>query len=161
MTPLRNGFWDWAATEMGFHFPLETVLRLRRTLEDRERMRLEMLVARRTQLELAATSTLEAGGRLRESLVRGLEAGALPAVEVEFACRRDGACKAEVGRIRHATAALEKQIEHQRAVYLERSVGRKVIEGLRERQLEHYQSAMESRMQAQLEELALLRRARK
>jgi len=145
---------------MGFRFSLETVLRLRRSLEDRERLRLQMLLARKTQLEYEAAITRQAGRQLRENVVQELEQGPLPAIEAQFVRQRSGACEIAAARIRQAKVTLEQQIDRQRAAYVERSIGRKVIERLRERQAERYQSQAERRAQAQMEELALLRRGR-
>jgi flagellar export protein FliJ len=143
---------------MGFHFTLETVLRLRRSLEDRERLRLQSLHFQRTELELQIDAAALVQKRLRAGLNSDMNKAAICGAELQFTIQRVRACESRAGRLRALTAGLDQQIAKQQVLVLERRRQRRVLEQLRDQQWSRYQSDTEHRAQAQIDELFLLRR---
>jgi len=146
---------------MGFRFTLETVLRLRRSLEDSERMRLQSLLSERAQLQTRISETIASRAALGDNLNALLKNESLSGGEMQFAVQRRRACDLQVARLNASVATLSQQIERQQAVLLRRRIDRKVLEQLRTRQLSRYEAEAQRRAQSQIEELFLLRRERK
>jgi len=144
---------------MAFRFALETVLRLRRSLEDEERLRLQTLLARRASLENEVRDTGQAQVALKVALNHGLQQASLPGSELQFGAHRLRACELHTARLKAAASTLGQQIERQQSLLLRRRVERKVLEQLRDRQRARYECEVARREQAQIEELDLLRRA--
>jgi flagellar export protein FliJ len=145
---------------MGFCFSLETVLRLRRSLEDGERLRLQTLLVDRAQLQARISETIASCALLRAKLNTALQQQTLSGAEMQFAVQRLRACDLQSARLNTSVAAVTQQIERQQALLLLRRIDRKVLEQLRERQLSRYQADIHRRTQSQVEELFLLRRTR-
>ncbi len=145
---------------MAFRFPLETVLRLRRSLEDGERLRLQTLLSRRAQLQSEVGEVIEARATLDAKLKAAMQQGRLSGGEMQFAGQRLCACQIHTARLNAAAATLKEQIERQQSVLLQRRVERKVLEQVREQRLARYEAEAQRRGQAQVEEMFLLRRAR-
>ena len=145
---------------MGFRFSLETVLRLRRSLEDGERLRLQALLVNRAQLQTEIAETIASRGALATKLKASLNHETLPGGEMQFAAQRVRACDLQSVRLNAALSTLTQQIERQQAMLLRRRIDRKVLEKLRERQGARYDADTQRRAQSQMEELFLLRRAR-
>ena len=146
---------------MGFRFSLETVLRLRRSQEDGERMRLQSLLSERAQLQTRISETIASRAALGDNLNGLLKNESLSGSEMQFAVQRRSACDLQVARLNASVATLSQQIERQQAVLLRRRIDRKVLEQLRTRQLSRYEAEAQRRAQSQIEELFLLRRERK
>ncbi len=144
---------------MAFRFSLETVLRLRRSLEDSERLRLETLLAQRAQIEREIGDTLESYAALNAKLKQTMEHDRLPGAELQFAIQRLRGCELQVARLHAAIATLAQTIARQQALLLRRRRDRKVLEHVRERQFKQYEAEAQHRGQAEVEELFLLRRA--
>jgi flagellar export protein FliJ len=145
---------------MGFRFSLETVLRLRRSLEDGERLRLQTLLVDRAQLQARISETIASCALLHAKLNTALQQQTLSGAEMQFAVQRLRACDLQSARLNTSVAAVTQQIERQQALLLLRRIDRKVLEQLRERQLSRYQADIHRRTQSQVEELFLLRRTR-
>jgi flagellar export protein FliJ len=145
---------------MGFRFSLETVLRLRRSLEDGERLRLQSLLADRAQLQTQIREISVSRATLGEKLKASLQHEPLSGSEMQFAGQRVCACDLQAARLHAAVAMVTQQIERQQSLLLRRRLDRKLLENLRERQLLSYEAETRRRAQSQLEELFLLRRAR-
>ena len=145
---------------MAFRFGLETVLRLRRSLEDEERLRLQTLLARRAGLESEARATREVRAALNAALKATMQESSLLGGELQFAAQRMLACEIRAAYLAESAATLGTQIERQQSALLQRRVERKTLEQLRDRQRIHYEVEVERHWQAQIEELFLLRRAR-
>jgi flagellar export protein FliJ len=145
---------------MGFHFSLETVLRLRRSLEDGERLRLQTLLVDRAQLQTRISETIALHAALGTKLNTSLQQQTLSGGEMNFAVQRLRACDLQSARLNASLAALGQQIERQQALLLRRRIDRRVLEQLRERQMLRYEADTQRRTQSQVEELFLLRRAR-
>ena len=146
---------------MGFRFTLETVLRLRRSLEDSERLRLQSLLSERAQLQTRISETIASRAALGDNLNALLKNESLSGGEMQFAVQRRSACDLQVARLNASVATLSQQIERQQALLLRRRIDRKVLEQLRTRQLSRYEAEAQRRAQSQIEELFLLRRERK
>ena len=146
---------------MGFRFSLETVLRLRRSLEDSERLRLQTLLAGRSQLQREIRKTAEFHAAVDEKLKTSLQQQALSGSEMQFAGQRLTACDLQTARLHVSVATVTQQIERQQSLLLRRRIDRKVLENLRERQQADYEAEAQHRAQSQVEEMFLLRRARK
>ncbi len=145
---------------MGFHFSLETVLRLRRSLEDGERLRLQTLLVQRAQLQRELSQTSASRSVLSAKLKASLQQEVVAAGEMQFALQRLRACELQSARLQGSIATLTQQVERQQAVLLRRRIDRKVLEQLREGQLARYETESQHRAQSQVEEMFLLRRAR-
>lgn len=145
---------------MAFRFSLETVLRVRRTQEGQERLRLQMLFAQRAALESQVTSLEKMRVELNAQSVPRAVSESLPAAELHFLNVRRNACEIETQRLVCAIAELEQRIIAQTAAFVEKSRACKTIENLREKQLRTYQTDVMRKAQAQLDETALLTRAR-
>ncbi len=145
---------------MGFRFSLQTVLRLRRSLEDGERLRLQTLLVDRAQLQTRIGETITSRAALGAKLNTSLQQQTLSGGEMQFAGQRLRACDLQSARLNASVAAVTQQIERQQALLLRRRIDRKVLEQVRERQLTRYEADIERRTQSQVEEMFLLRRAR-
>jgi flagellar export protein FliJ len=143
---------------MGFHFSLETVLRLRRSLEDGERLRLQSLLVDRAQLQARIGETIASRAALVTKLNASLQQQTLCGGEMQFAVQRLRACDLQSARLNASLATLALQIERQQAILLRRRIDRKVLEQVRERQMARYEAEAQHRAQLQTEELFLLRR---
>jgi len=146
---------------MGFRFSLETVLRLRRGLEDSERLRLQELHFQRAQLERQLAATVSSQTALSAALQAAMAKQApLCGGEIGFSDQRLRACQQQAERLRNAAACLDQRVIRQQAVLLERRTQRQVLEQLRGQQWSQYERETQRRAQAQIEELFLLRRWR-
>jgi len=146
---------------MAFHFTLETVLRYRQSLEDREWLRLQALLARRS----ATLSELEQYHQLSLDMAHATAQAMLveptPAVEIHFATARLQAMGRQQHLLRLQLSELETAIAEQRSRFAQQRRNREVLESLRDGQWRDYQLAQRRREQAQLDELHLLRRGTK
>jgi flagellar export protein FliJ len=143
---------------MPFRFSLETVLRLRRSLEDGERLRLQSLLAERAQLETAIHQTSASRSNIGHELTASIRQRSLVAAEIRFAGQRLVACDKQSARLHASLATLSQHIERQQAMLLRRRIDRKVLEQLRMQQLKMHEAEAQRRQQSQMEELFLLRR---
>ena len=144
---------------MAFRFSLESVLRLRRSFEDLEQLRLQKLQGERAllgqQLSTVAAVELAVDVKMRSAMSGPAW---LPGSEIQFAMQRLRACRLEQERLSKVIANMESQIAQQQIVFLQCRVQRKVLDQLCERQRSAYVSEAERRMSARSEELFLLRR---
>jgi len=145
---------------MRFRFSLETVLRLRRSLEDSERLRLQMLLADSAQLKTEIERTAGFRAELGVKLSTSLQQHTLPVAEMQFALQRARACDLHSVRLHASLAAVAQHIERQQRALLQRRMDRKVLEQVRERQSSRFEADTQRRTQSQMEELFLLRRGR-
>jgi len=142
---------------MAFHFTLDAVLRLRQSLEDRELLRLQALLARRATLLKELGESRQLSVRVQEETSQGM-LKPTPAVEIHFATARLQALEQQQQLLRRQLSELEATIAEQRSRYQQQRRNREVLEALREGQLRDYRLQQRRREQAQLDELHLLRR---
>lgn len=142
---------------MAFTFPLQTLLRLRLSLEDREWQKLRSLTSEveraRSAIESVATSI--AGAHISRTLAEEAHSAA----ELQHAT----ACAANLGKIREnmlsKLADLERRREQQREIYRQVRQNREVLESLRDQQLARWTLEESRRQQNAADDLYLLRRA--
>jgi flagellar export protein FliJ len=142
---------------MPFHFPLETVLHFRQSMEHQQQLRLlaanqqvarvrhliEQMDARRQELHSAQARELSSG---------------MTAAELRFALL----CDAEILRHRRELeqqhVRLQQLREQQREIFHEARRARETLEAVREQQFRIYQKEGVRREQRSLDDLFLLRR---
>jgi len=141
---------------MPFRFPLQPVLRLRKSLERREELRLNIIrqeLARlRLQMEELKDSEASAANALSRTLAQGARAA-----ELHFYL----ACAAERARHREQLAdriaEIEKLREAQQLAFYRARQEREVVETVHGRSLAAYQRQQIRREQQQLDDLFLQR----
>lgn len=141
---------------MAFHFTLEAVLRLRRSLEDRELLLLQTLFARRATLTQELEQLHQADFNLKEETGRALEQPT-PAVEIHFTMVRLQGISRRQQLVQTELRQLEIAIAEQRLRFETQRRSREVLEALRDEQWSEYRLARHRREQAQLDELHRLR----
>jgi flagellar protein FliJ len=143
---------------MAFRFSLEAVLRLRRSYEQRERLRLLALssaIARlRTALEETKIEEQRVVQRQQESLAAGTSGAELHLLQISLGQQ------AERRRIiQEQIVRVEQQVEAQQLAYREAQKNRKILENLRDRQLSIYELEQNRREQQALDDLFNMRRS--
>ena len=123
---------------MAFHFTLETVLRYRRTLEDREQLRLQSLLLKRSTLLQQLEHLRMTRSELRANLLRTLEQSSLSAAELQFCTRREqGAHQAEE-YLQVQLREMQAEVARQTGQYQAERQRRQALESLRDAQLKNY-----------------------
>jgi flagellar export protein FliJ len=141
---------------MAFRYSLESVLRLRRSLEHQEEQRLFALaavVARlRTMLERMQQSDV-AQRRAALAEMEEFSSGA----QLQFRAACDDASLRLINRVKGQLQDAERQRLEQLKVYQEARQRREIFEGLRERQQELYKLNQSRRQQQRTDEAFLIR----
>ncbi len=145
---------------MAFQFTLEAVRRFRQSVEDRERLRLESLLVRRTGLLLELERSRQARLQLQQHLQRGLIGNPTPAAEIHFGVARLDAIASRQKRLQRQLQELQAAVAEQNSRFQQERRKREVLDSLRESQLREYRIRQQRREQAQLDELHLLGRER-
>lgn len=141
---------------MAFHFALEAVLRVRRSQERAERLKLESIVAdlQRTQ------------ARLRDTILRSFEAhrefqrrltGGAVGTELQFEMEREAQVDAVCRQLRNEIVELEKKRIAQVQIFFAARRKLELVENLRQRKLEDYRTEQSRREQQELDAQFLLR----
>ncbi len=144
---------------MAFHFTLQPVLRFRQGLEERERQRLLLvnsrLAEKRRELDDLKQGRLLAAGSLAEAMQAGMPASDFhfQTTSIVTQARREEIVMKQI-------AELERQCLEQQAVYREAQKQRKILENLRDRQLEIWRLDQARREQQRLDDLFMLRQRR-
>ncbi len=145
---------------MAFHFALDTVLRYRRSLEERERIHLQVLLAKRAaglqEIEALRAARLRLNGELQHSL----EQARIPAAELQLSVVRRNNIGQAVARVQFQLQELQTVIARQTERYRTERERSEVLHSLRDIQQREYQLIQRRREQAMLDELHLLRRRR-
>lgn len=142
---------------MAFHFPLQTVLHLRESLEHQQELRLraanqqvarvrhliEQMDARRRELHGEQTKRLSSG---------------MTAVELQFELLCDEELLRHRQDLEQQLTRLRQLREQQREVFYRARRARETLEALRDQQLRVYQKEAARREQRGLDDLFLLRR---
>lgn len=144
---------------MGFRFSLETVLRLRRSLERKQELHLQMLLARQAAIESSLQSTANTRIALKRELTHAAGKLTLPAAEIRFVHQRLGSCELATARLEDELATARKQVNEDTAVLIEQSRRRKLLECLKQQQERRYAAEAERRTQAEVEQMHLMLRA--
>ena len=143
---------------MAFHFTLEAVLRSRQSLEDRELLRLQSLLARRMALVNEREQLQQATLNLQQETNLALQQQPTPAVEIQFAMARLHALEQRQQLIEEQLHQLQSAIAEQRSLFQQQRRNREVLETLRDTQWRDYRLVQQRREQARLDEMHLLRR---
>ena len=142
---------------MAFRFPLQALLRLRRSYERRERLRLEIITRRRLhtqqQIDELKSEILEANDRLARTLQAGM-----PAVELHLEVAQANARAKRQEVLAEQLAKLTQEHRAQQVAYQHAQQQRQIIENLRARLFAIYQQVQARREQQQLDDLFLIRR---
>ena len=137
---------------MAFRFSLQSLLRLRRSYERRERLRLEVLTRQlvqvRQQLEAVHQDKLTARRRWAQQLRKGMFGA-----EMQFEAARAAACARRQHSLASRIAELEQQRRQQQAAFQLARQQCPLLENLRHRQLQLYCQRQARREQQQLDEL--------
>ena len=144
---------------MAFHFPLETLLRLRHSLERKERMTLEDLARRIATVKLAIAEIEQERRAALALQASGLTSG-LAASEMHFAQACEASRESKHRRLRDHLVELEKLYRRQQSVYLEARQKREILENLRDRQEAEYRRDRDRREQQGVDDLFLMRAGR-
>jgi flagellar export protein FliJ len=139
-----------------FHYPFQSVLRLRQSLERQEEQRLFAIAATvarlRAEIEEWEHSRMELK-RIASQEVTAGSAGAL----MQFATLRDASAAEAQLKLQSELVDAEQQRLQQLRVYQEARQKREILEGLRDRQEETYDREAARREQEQADDSFLIR----
>jgi flagellar export protein FliJ len=141
---------------MAFRFSLQSVLRIRETLERVELQKLQALIAQAN----AARAEIEALARDRENSWRALQqaaVGGVSGVELQVETQREQARAVRRQELARKLTAAEQAERQQLARYRQARQQREILSTLRENQLAAYNLEESRRQQQVLDELFLLR----
>ncbi|HXJ96865.1 MAG TPA: flagellar export protein FliJ [Terriglobia bacterium] len=141
---------------MPFHFSLQPVFRLRQSLEERERLRLAMIIGYLNQLNQLIEKLDQEKLRLSSGLEDRLKAG-ITAGELQFELARKAALEQQKKGLRQQLAKLEEQRAAQKQAFREAQRKRKIVENLRDLKLELYRQEEARREQQRVDDLFGLR----
>jgi flagellar protein FliJ len=143
---------------LSFHFPLQPVLRLQQSLEERERLRLGLIIAALNKLKQHCDELEQQRLQLANGLAERLQAG-MAAVEIHFERARLAAIEQQKNLLLQQKDKLEQQRAAQEQAFREVQRKRKTLENLRDRKLEQYRQMEQRREQERVDDLFGLRRA--
>jgi len=143
---------------MAFHFSLEVLLRMWKSREQFERLRLETLAARIQRLRHEIEAVERASREERRNLASTLSEG-VTASQLHFAVLCTDGQRRLHNLMEKQVAELAKHHEAQRKIFEHARRQRETLENLRSRKLEAYRAEEAREMQRQMDELFLARRA--
>ena len=143
---------------MPFHFSLQPVLRLQQSLEERERLRLALIIAALNKLNQHRQRLDQQKAELANGLAERLKAG-MAAVEIHFERARLVAIEQQKNNLLQQKDKLEQQRAAQEQAFREAQRKRKTLESLRDRKLEQYRRIQRRREQERVDDLFGLRHA--
>ena len=146
---------------MPFRFTLESVLRYRRCLEDREKMRLHPLLAKRAAWQQELQRVRDGRRQWQTALHHDMQRAPAPAIEVQLSMTRLRGMESCEALLQSQLRQLHTEITQQTARYQQERRKREVLEALRDTQSREYSLQQQRREQARLDELHLLRRSRR
>jgi len=144
---------------MAFNFPLKPVLRLRQSLEERERLRLGLIVHRINQVNQQSDALDREKTEARSCLVDQLQSG-MTAAELRLERSRLASLNQAKKILLGQRANLEQQKNAQQEVLRVAQRSRKTLENLRDHKFEIYRQDSERRAQRVVDDLFGLRLAR-
>jgi flagellar export protein FliJ len=142
---------------MAFHFVLQPVLRLRQSLEDRERLRLALVLSCLAKLDQACRQLDLQQNQIAKAVRDRLQSG-MAAAELHFEQARVSALQRNKSTLLLQRAALEKEKVAQERALAEAQRKRKTVENMRERQFDLYRQAQQRIDQQRVDELYSARR---
>jgi flagellar export protein FliJ len=141
---------------MAFRYPLESVLRLRRSLEHQEEQRLFALAAIVARLRAMLDALQQADVAQRRAALDEMEQFSSGA-QWQFRAVCDAASLRAIHRVKAQLQDAERQRFEQLKVYQEARQRREIFESLRERQQELYKLNLARRQQQRTDEAFLFR----
>lgn len=141
---------------MAFRYPLESVLRLRRSLEHQEEQRLFALAAMVARLRATLERMQQSDVAQRRAALTEMEQFSSGA-QLQFRAACDDASLRVINRVKGQLQDAERQRLEQLKVYQEARQRREIFEGLRERQQELYKLNQSRRQQQRTDEAFLVR----
>jgi len=137
---------------MRFHFPLETVLRLRRLLEGQARERLDEAMSQLRAIEHNLAQAIEWS---RKSATVRSSTDHLPAAELQFIESVLFQTQQAIADCRHRKQLAEQRADQLRSVYLEARRARETVSILRENALRRFHLEQSRREQSEMDEVFL------
>ena len=144
---------------MAFHFRLQTLLRLRQSLEERERLRLTLILSAINQLRLRCEHLDHDVANAAQDLCKQLAAG-MAAADVHLVRLGMISSRRHKEVLLQKITALTEQRHQQERAFRDAQRKRKILERLRDLQLEAYKREQDRREQQRLDDEFGLRRAR-
>jgi flagellar export protein FliJ len=141
---------------VSFRFPLQPVLRLRKSLEHLERQRLEIVTHQLAKLREESERLKKEQGAAAERLAKAMERG-LTSVELHYELACSQARERRQIALAKGIAALVQQRQSQIVAFRHARQQRQILDNLRNRQLEIYEQLEARREQQQLDDLFLIR----
>jgi flagellar FliJ protein len=142
---------------MAFHFRLETLLRYRRNVEEREWLKVqglsEKLANVRGEIDCLQQCALREKSLFADAKISGVNAS-----ELHFARKCQGSRRQLQSALEERLLELTAEYEAQKSVFLEARKDRDVIERLREGQHAAYMRDEARREQSEADQMFLLRR---
>jgi flagellar FliJ protein len=142
---------------MPFHFPLQTVLHYRQSMEHQQELKLRAAnqqVARAQHLiEQMDLQRKELQSREMEELSSGISAA-----ELQFGVLREAALLRRRREFEQQLTRVQQLRDQQREIFQRARRGRKMLESVRDQQLQLYKKDAARREQRSLDDLFLMRR---
>ncbi|HUA01636.1 MAG TPA: flagellar FliJ family protein [Candidatus Aquilonibacter sp.] len=142
---------------MAFHFSLDALLRMWRSREKFERIRLETLATKiqrlRNEIEAAEEASLQSRRNVANSLAEGASGS-----QIQFAALCVDGQRRFRELMEKQIEQLTRQLEAQRKVLEHAHQQREILDNLRSRQLDAYRLEETRKMQQEVDELFLSRR---
>jgi flagellar FliJ protein len=144
---------------MAFQFSLESLLRLRHSLERKERLALEE-IARRISAVRVEIADVQQERRTAQQLQNAALGAGLSAAELHFAETCEASREERHRRLTNLLVELGKVHRKQQASYLEARQAREILENLSERQEAEYRRELDRKEQQRVDDLFLMRSAK-
>jgi flagellar export protein FliJ len=141
---------------MPFHFPLQTVLHFRQSLEHQQELRLRAANHQVGKMRHLITQVELASRESRALQLRRLETG-LSAAEIRFELSCEAVVEQRQRSLEQELVRLEKLRDEQLAIYQRLRRDHETLQGLRDQQLRVYQKGAARNEQRRLDDLFLLR----
>lgn len=141
---------------MAFHFPLETILRLRRGQERAERLKLEAVVSEQARAKMQLANMTEHFFESRRRFQQQLGHEKFGA-ELQFEDARAERLAAARRALEARIVQLEKERLKQAEVHKKAHQSLEVLENLRAKKFELYRQGLSRREQQELDDLFLMR----
>jgi flagellar export protein FliJ len=137
---------------VAFHFPLQPVLRLRHSLEERERLRLAVIIGYLNQLNQRCEELDQQKAQISSALAERLNTGVL-AIELHVERARILSLERWKNTLLQQKAKLEEQRVVQEQALIEAQRKRKVLENLHDLRFEIYRQEQQRREQQRVDDL--------
>jgi flagellar FliJ protein len=137
---------------MAFRFGLKSVLRLRQSLEDRERLRLALVLGAISRIDRQCQQLDLDRSRILSDARDSLQAG-ISAAELQFEHARASVAARSKAPLLLQKVRLDKERVAQEQALVEAQRKRKILEKMRERQLELYREIERRMEQQQMDDL--------